>query len=301
MVELSINRRHFLGGAIAAGVVATTSRCFAATPSTAAPRNQFCVFIKYLQPLSYDELADSVAELGFDGIEATVRKDGYIEPAQAADELPKLAEVLRQRGLAITMLTTDLLRADDPHARPVLKTAADLGISMYRLGFYQYDLAQPVMPQLAAIGPQIAGIAALNRELSVQGLYQNHSGAEMVGATVWDIYSLIKDLPPQQLDLAFDVRHATIEAGLAWPAVYNAMRPRIAAVYVKDFNWKGRRVEHVPLGQGQVDRRFFGMLRRDNFGGPISLHVEYARNAGPRGNLAALRRDFATLKSWLET
>jgi sugar phosphate isomerase/epimerase len=108
-------------------------------------------------------------------------------------------------------------------------------------------------------------------------------------------------VPTQQIALAFDIRHATIEAGLAWPATYNAMKPRIAAVYVKDFVWKGRQAEHVPLGQGRVDRRFFEMLNHDNFRGPISLHVEYARNEGARENLAALQRDLATLKSWLQS
>ena len=267
----------------------------------AAKRNPLCVFIKYLQPLGYEELADSVAEIGFDGIEATVRKDGYIAPAKAADELPKLAEVLRQRGLAITMITTDILRADAPNARPVLQTAAKLGIPMYRLGFYEYDLSRPVLKQLDEIRPQLAGLAQLNGELGLQGLYQNHSGANMVGATVWDIYDQIKDLPPRQLDLAFDIRHAQIEAGLAWPAVYNAMKSRIAAVYVKDFNWKGRQAVHVPLGTGRVERNFFGMLRRDQFSGPISLHVEYLRNEGPQANLAAMRHDLATLKKWLAT
>jgi sugar phosphate isomerase/epimerase len=198
------------------------------------------------------------------------------------------------------MLTTDVLRTDEPSTCPLLRLAADLGISMYRLGFYQYDLEKPVMQQLAEIQPQIAGLAALNRELGLQGLYQNHSGAEMAGATVWDIYSVIKDVPAEQLALAFDIRHATIEAGLAWPAVYNAMQPRIAAVYVKDFVWKGRQAAHVPLGQGRVERRFFEMLKRDNFRGPISLHVEYLRKEGARENLAALRRDFVTLKSWLQ-
>jgi sugar phosphate isomerase/epimerase len=299
-MDTCINRRRFLGGALAAGAVLASPRSFAAAPPAVAKRNPLCVFIKYLQPLSYEELADSVAEIGFDGIEATVRKDGYIAPARAADELPKLAEVLRQRNLAITMLTTDIRRPDEPNAHQVLKTAASLGISMYRIGFYEYDLAQPVMEQLARIRPQIEGLAALNRELGIQGVYQNHSGAQMVGASVWDIYSVIKDLPPQQVDLAFDIRHATIEAGLAWPAIYNAMQSRIATVYVKDFDWKGRQAEHVPLGQGRVDRKFFKMLRHDNFRGPISLHVEYARNEGPQGNLAALRRDFATLKQWLQ-
>jgi sugar phosphate isomerase/epimerase len=298
-VESRLNRRSFLGGALAAGAaLATSPRSRASTPADQS-RNQVCAFIKYLQPLGYEELADAIAEIGFDGIEATVRKDGYIAPAAAAEELPKLAKVFHQRGLAITMITTDILRTDSPQARPILETAAKLGIPMYRLGFYEYDLSQPVIRQLAEIKPQLADLAAMNGELGVQGVYQNHSGAEMVGATVWDVYSLIKDLPPEQVDLAFDIRHATVEAGLAWPAVYNAMKTRIATVYVKDFAWKGRQAENVPLGQGRVEQRFFEMLGRDRFRGPISLHVEYGRNQDPQANLQALRRDLATLKRWL--
>lgn len=300
-MEKHLSRRCFLHGAIAVGAAMATPRCVLAAPPPEASRNPLCVFIKYLQSLNYEELAESVAQIGFDGIEATVRADGYITPAQAADELPKLVEVLRSHRLKITILTTDILRPGEPNARTLLRTAADLKIAMYRLGFYRYDLKQPVMQQLAEIQKQIAGLAELNGELGVQGLYQNHSGADMVGATAWDIYSVIKDLPSEQIDLAFDVRHATIEAGLAWPATYNAMKSRIAAVYVKDFVWSGRQAKHVPLGEGRVDRRFFKMLRDDNFRGPISLHVEYARDEGPRANLAALRRDFATLKSWLQS
>ena len=298
-MKTRINRRSFLSGALATGaLLADSSRVLAAGPANTS-RNQVCAFVKFLQPLSYEELADAIAEIGFDGIEATVRKDGYIPPAKAPEELPKLAEVFDQRGLKITMITTDILRADSPQARPVLETAAKLGIPMYRLGFYEYDLSQPVLRQLAEIRPQLAELAALNGELGVQAVYQNHSGAEMVGATIWDVYGLIKDLPPEQIDLAFDIRHATIEAGLAWPAVYNAMKSRIATVYVKDFAWNGRRAEHVPLGEGRVEKRFFEMLRRDQFRGPISVHVEYGRSEGPQFHLAALRRDLATLKRWL--
>lgn len=300
-MKSNVDRRSFIRASVASGLFALAPGRLWATPPVDAKPNPICVFIKFLQSLSYDELADSVADIGFDGIEATVRRSGYIAPARAADELPKLAETLHRRGLKITMLTTDLVRADDPNARSLLRAAADLGIPMYRLGPYRYDLNQPVMQQLAKIKPQLAGLAELNRELGIQGLYQNHSGADMVGATVWDIYEAMKDVPVDELALAFDIRHAAIEAGLAWPATYNAMRPRIAAVYVKDFDWKGRRVEHVPLGQGRVDQRFFQMLHRDNFQGPISLHVEYLPNGDAKENLAALRRDFSTLKRWLQT
>jgi sugar phosphate isomerase/epimerase len=297
-----LERREFLGSALAAGAALAAGLpirvAVAAEPGKTA--NPICVFIKFIQSLSFEELADTVADMGCDGIEATVRREGYIAPEKAPDELPKLVEALQKRNLKVTMITTDILRADEPNTRPLLKTAVQLGIPMYRMGFYRYDLKRPVMPQLEALAAPVAELAALNRELGIQAVYQNHSGPDNVGGAIWDFYSLIKDIPKEEIALAFDIRHATIEAGLSWPTVYNAMLPRIGAVYVKDFDWTGRDVKHVPLGEGRVDRKFFRQLKADNFTGPISLHVEYLGNGSTQENVAALRRDLATLRSWLD-
>jgi sugar phosphate isomerase/epimerase len=295
-----IPRRAFLRSSLATGAaLAVGSR--AGSTMRAVGGNRICAFIKFVQSLSYEQLADALAEIGFDGIEATVRRGGKIEPQQAAGELPKLVDALAERKLNVTMITTDVLRADDPNTEPVLRTAAQLGIPMYRMGSYRYDLKRPVMDQLRAIGPALNELAALNRELGIQAVYQNHSGADHVGAVAWDFYSLIEDIPNEQIALAFDIRHATVEAGLSWPTVYNAMRPRIAAVYVKDFDWAGPRVEDVPLGKGRVERSFFTRLQADRFKGPISLHVEYLEGGTTQENLDALRRDFGVLRSWLES
>ncbi|HEY3394194.1 MAG TPA: sugar phosphate isomerase/epimerase family protein [Lacipirellulaceae bacterium] len=296
----SIARRDFLRESIAIGTALTFGRATIAAADGGA-RNPICLFIKFVQSLSYDELADAVAEMKADGIEATVRKGGYIPPERATDELPELVETLAKRNLKVTMITTDVLGVDDPNTRPMLETAAKLGIPMYRMGSYKYDLNRSVMDQLNAIGPSLKELGRLNAELGIQAVYQNHSGADHVGGTVWDIYSLIKDIPKEQIALAFDIRHATIEAGLSWPTVYNAMRPRIATVYVKDFDWIGRRAEHVPLGKGRVDRTFFQQLVADGFSGPISLHVEYLEDGDAQENLAALRRDLGVLRGWLQS
>jgi sugar phosphate isomerase/epimerase len=296
----SIPRREFLRGSLAMGAALATATKTRARTSTNR-RNEICAFIKFVQSLSYDQLADAIAEIGFDGIEATVRRGGYIPPQRAGEELPKLVEALAKRNLKITMITTDVLRADEPNTQPLLRTAAGLGIPMYRMGFYKYDLKRPVMDQLQAIEPALKELAALNGEIGIQAVYQNHSGAEHLGSVVWDFYSVVKDIPTSQIALAFDIRHATIEAGLSWPTVYNAMRPRIATVYVKDFDWVGRQAEHVPLGKGRVDRSFFTRLQADNFKGPISLHVEYLGDGTTEENVAALRRDFGVLRGWLES
>ena len=158
-----------------------------------------------------------------------------------------------------------------------------------------------MLAQLDALRPTVNKLAGLNAQLGITGLYQNHCGKEYVGATVWDLESLIRNVPPEHIGSAFDIRHATVEAGLSWPILYELIRPHIGAVYVKDFDWADRRDQHVPLSQGRVDPRYFDLLRRDGVNGPVSLHIEYLPNASVEENLAAIRRDFAVLQKLLTT
>ncbi|HMO86055.1 MAG TPA: sugar phosphate isomerase/epimerase family protein, partial [Lacipirellulaceae bacterium] len=267
------------------------------------PRRQFkfCVFEKFLQDLTYDELAEVVAEMGFVGIEATVRDGGHVQPERVRQDLPKLVNALSRRGLRIEIMATDVNDADRAVHREVLETAADLGIPRYRIRQYQYKQDEPVLAQLDALRPTVNKLADLNAQLGITGLYQNHCGKEYVGATVWDLESLIRNVPPEHIGSAFDIRHATVEAGLSWPILYELIRPHIGAVYVKDFDWADRRDQHVPLSQGRVDPRYFDLLRRDGVNGPVSLHIEYLPNASVEENLAAIRRDFAVLQKLLTT
>lgn len=293
------DRRDFIQRSAALAACLTVAGDASAAP--ADERFQFCAFTKFLQSLSFDELADAVVDCGFSGVEAPVRSNGHFTMAEAPEKLPQLVDKLGERGVKITILCTDVLRADQPHAEQCLRTAAALGIKYYRMGFYEYDLKRPVLGQLDEIRPAIKDLAELNRELGLRAVYQNHSGAKMLGAAVWDIFDIIREVPPDNVALAFDIRHATIEAGLAWPAVFNAVQSHIGAVFVKDFQWKGNLAEHVPLGQGRVDRKFFEMLKASRFSGPISMHVEYLDGQGAAANAAAIKRDFATLRGWLET
>jgi sugar phosphate isomerase/epimerase len=295
-----ISRRQFtLAAAAMATAFAGPTRAFA--KASTKRRYQYCAFTKFLQSMSFDELSDAIAAAGFDGVEVTARaKDSCIHPERAADELPKLHEALAKRGLTIMILTTDVVRADQPHARTMLEAAAKLNIARYRMGFCRYDLQQPILPQLAALQPVFRDLAAMNREIGIAGLYQNHCGADMMGATIWDLHSLIKDYPISELGCVFDIRHAAVEAGEAWPVYYDLMKPHMGAVSVKDFRWNGRKSQHMPLGKGEVDPRFFKMLRQSDFAGPISVHVEYLPKADAAENLAAIKTDFATLLEWTE-
>lgn len=291
------HRRTFLAGT-ASAVAAATLPAWGAT-SGGAPQFEICAFEKFIQDLSYDELADVLAEMGFHGVEATVRRGGRIDPPTVEEELPRLQEALARRGLAITVMTTDVKRADDPVHQKVVATGAKLGIKRYRLGFWRYDKRREIVEQLDELRPQIKDLAELNREHGIQGLWQNHSGADYVGATIWDLHHLLRDVVAAELGVAFDIRHATVEASLSWSTLYRLIKPHIGALFVKDFAHKGRKVVHAPLGSG-VDPAFFEMFLRDNLQVPVSLHVEYLPRGGTKANIESLRSDLKTLKKWLK-
>lgn len=298
-VPFEINRRQFaIGAAAAAAALVSPTQLLAKTEPKS--RYRFCAFTKFLQSLSFDELADGIAEAGFDGVEVTARAtDSCIRPERAADELPRLQESLSKRGLELMILTTDALRADQPHVEPMLRVAAELGVKRYRLGFVRYDLKQPILPQLAAWQPVFRDLAAMNREIGIAAMYQNHCGADMLGATVWDLHHLIKDTPVSEIGCVFDIRHAAVEAGEAWPIYFDLMKPHLAALSVKDFTWKDRKSQHAPLGKGLVDPKFFEQLKKTDFAGPITVHVEYLPKGTAQENLTAIKSDFATLRQWI--
>ena len=296
--DKSIDRRDFVSRAVA-GVAAGAALGVSAYADVQPTGYRICAFEKFLQDLSYDQLADTIAELGFVGIEATVRNGGHVLPERVEEDLPRMVEALKKRGLEVTTMASDVLTPDQPLTQKVLRTAVGLGVKSYRMGFYKYDLKRPILPQIEEIRPGLNELAALNRELGISALYQNHSDAKYVGATIWDLYLLLKDVSTSDISSAFDIRHATIEAGLSWPVLYDVIKPHIGALYVKDFEWKGKKARHVPLGTGRVDPKFFDIVKKDNFSGPISLHVEYLKEGTTQDNIDALRRDLKVLQGWL--
>ena len=302
-----LSRREFIAtasAAVAAHTFAPASR------AANEPRFKLIGFIKPFQKLPYTQIADTTAEIGWSGIECPVRKGGTIEPPQAERELPKLVEALKRNRLDLSVVASDVDDAKDPLTRSVLQTASELGIKHYRLKHYYYDLKNPIAPQLDHLRGKVQELAALNRELKIQGSIQNHSGKTYVGAPVWDIWELLKGQDIKAMAAYFDIGHATLEGGNCWPLHAKLIEPMLGVVSVKDFVWNrvspkqnGRakndwRSEWCPLGEGMVRPEFFTFLKESNFAGPISQHFEYEIGAG-REMIQAMKKELGVLKEWL--
>jgi len=293
-----MKRREFLSAATASAI-GTTTIARGKSLRSAVP---IALFEKPLQSLSYEDIADAVKTLGFDGIEATVRAGGHVLPERVEDDLPKLVEALASRGLTIIAMASNINRADDKLGGKVLRTAAGLGIKRYRMEYYRYDLSKPVRPQIDALKPVVRDLAALNAEIGIQALYQNHAGAKLFGAPVWDLVEVLEGVDPEHLAVAYDIRHATAESMKSWRLGYDLIRPHVGMIYVKDFRWEGRKIVNVPLGKGLVAKDFFTKLAQEGLPGPVSLHVEYLNHNDPKNVpkfLEAFKGDLATLRSWI--
>src|SRR5918993_352304 len=299
----TLSRRRFFQAA--AGAAALTLSPRVGAQSSAGFRGQLCFFLKHLPRMNASELGRTLKAMGFDGVDLTVRPGGHADPKRVAIDLPPFVDGIRHEGLAVPMITTELLSDTDPVAQPTLETAARLKIPFYKPGYYRYAFVD-VRKELDAAGKQLKGLADLSRRHGMRLGYHNHAG--YIGGGVWDFAPFVEPLDAAAVGYYFDVRHAVVEGGDGgWRTAFDLVSPRLSMISLKDFFWEKSggswRQRNCPMGQGMVDwQRFFAMLAKARFHGPVSLHVEYdvtgATPAAEQDNMiAAAERDFAFIKA----
>jgi len=293
-----LDRRAFLSATASA-----LSLAVCASAQSVARRWKIIAFSKPFTQLNFEETANLVADVGWDGIECPVRKTStHILPERAADELPKMVEALKKRGRELTMITTDIVEANAETER-LLRAAKSAGIGQYRLGPIHYVASRPIDAQRREIGARLRDLAQLNKAIGIVGGIENHSGADYFAAPIWDAYSAIKDLDPAAIGIAFDIGHATIEGGLSWPIEARLVESRYTVVYIKDFRWekqeKGWTPVWCPLGEGAVNKKFFATLAKSAYRGPIAQHHEYDLGKTLADNVRHYKADLQTLRVWL--
>lgn len=281
-----MTRRSFLTAAAAAPLMAD------------AKRPTLCMFSKHFAELNYAELGKTCKDLGFGGIDLTVRPKGHVLPEKVADDLPRAVDALRKAGLDVPMITTELTSASNPAAVPTLKTAARLGIPFFKPGYWRYNAADP-LARIKEVAADIRGLAALAQEHRITMGLHNHSGT-YVGEAVWDTWEMIRDLDPRWTGFYYDPGHAAIEGGLGGHEVSQRLvTPRLKMVALKDFYWKKDKSVWCPMGEGVVNwKQVFGEFAKAGYAGPMSLHLEYDGGMDVAARVAAVRKDLAFIRSF---
>ncbi|MBN1348433.1 sugar phosphate isomerase/epimerase [candidate division KSB1 bacterium] len=316
----TVNRRKFIASLLGAWAllgkqIRSNSEAIEMKSSEHAEKVKLCIFSKHLQWLNYEGMAETAAEIGFDGIDLTVRPGGHVAPESVIEDLPKAAEAIRRAGLELPMITTNITDPLDSETEVILRAASQVGVRFYRPGYFKYADSTDIPDTLAEIKPKLRDLAAMNQRYQLHASYQNHAGGNYMGAPLWDLWYLIRELDPRWIGSQFDIRHAVVEGGTSWRIDLRLLLPFVRTVVAKDFRWEKHdgqwKTMNCPIGEGMVDfKQFFAMLKSAQFTGPISVHFEYdlggaergARNLSMNKNdvIAAMRKDLLRLKGFIQ-
>lgn len=237
------------------------------------------IFSKHLQFLNCGEMCEVAKEMGFDGIDLTVRPKGHVLPERVETDLPKAVEAMRKVGFAPLVMTTAIEDAANTTDQRVLETAAKQGFKYYRMNWYDYPKGKSMPEALQEYQQKVKGLGLLNKKMGLVGCYQNHAGL-LVGSSVWELWELIKEADKQYMGIQYDIRHATVEGGLSWKNGLRLIHPYIKTIPLKDFKWEKTngewKAQGTPIGEGMVDfATYFKLLKQYNINVPVSLHLEY--------------------------
>lgn len=220
--------------AMAAGAGLTSAQT---PPATEIRKLKVDAYSRHLQWLrDPDQVAEAVVEMGFDGLDLTVRPyPGHVDPEKVAEQLPPFVKTIRNHGLLVRTITCPITDAESPYAEEILQTASSLGITHYWWGTFRYEAGKPVLPQLEALKPRVAKLAALNAKYKMTAMYHTYSGSGTVGAVIWDLLYVLKNFEPAQVGFHYDIGHMTNACGNGtWALNMRAAGPYIAGVSAKD-------------------------------------------------------------------
>lgn len=246
------------------------------------------IFSKHLQFLDYKVMGQMTAEMGFSGVDLTVRPKGHVLPESVKTDLPKAIAAIKEGGSDCLMMTTAIESANNSLDVDVLTTASELGIQYYRMGWLKYPKKQSMPDALKTYQKQLKKLGKLNQKLGIIGCYQNHAGTK-VGASYWEIHQILKKAEPNYLGAQYDIRHALAEGGKSWTNGFELLQNQIKTIVLKDFKWgkvNGKwTIVNVPIGEGMVDfDQYFKLLKKHNLNPPVSLHLEYDLGGAQKGN-----------------
>ena len=246
----------------------------------------FSKMLKNVGDLSVDKAGDHIADLGFDGVDLTVRPEGHVLPEEATRRLPEAVDILRSKGLTVPMVTTSITDAGEKYAEDIFKTASECGVEFIKLGYWRYEGFGTIREQIERVRKDnLKGIYRLSKQYSVTAGVHIHS-SDFLTANPAVVKMLLQDYDPEHLCAYIDPGHMAVEGGLSgWNMGMDLLQEHIRMVAVKDFGWFHEKDETgkwrwsariLPLSEGLVPwAEVFTYLQKIGFDGPVSFHSEY--------------------------
>lgn len=251
-----------------------------------------CCYSQNLAKVEYPELGIIAEQIGYDGVDLTVRPGGHVSPYVLNVDLVRAFESIRATGLELPMITTALTSGADPTAYPILAITGRTTVHLFRTGIWSGNGIADKAARLAQVRNDLQSLVFICQRCDMTAMIQNRAGAPFA-ASVAETESVIRDFDPGRLGYCFDPSQALApdDPG-AWEPALRLALPRLKAIALQDAIWTksggAPRLQPCPLGEGMVDwPRFFRILAEAKFTGPATIHLEYSA----KDELSAMKKD----------
>ncbi len=239
---------------------------------------------KFFSALSVPALGAKARELGFDGIDVSVRPGHPVNPANVTTALPEAITVWTKQGLICPLATAPVTLVDPqaPEVKPLYAGCAAAGVPRLKIGFFPFTPGEDYWALVQAARMALEGFARLGEKYGVQTVYQVHSGP-VLGSNCAGLMHLLRGMDPRWVGAYPDLGHMVLD-GEDYPMGLAMVREYLSIVAVKDAHHAPQPAgseppyvpRFVPLGRGAVNwRRALGALKTLGFDGAFSVHTEY--------------------------
>ena len=246
------------------------------------------IFSKHLQFLDYKTTGEMAAEMGFSGVDLTVRPKGHVLPENVKTDLPKAIKAIQDAGSQCKMITTTIESVSNPMDVDIITTAGALGINYYRPNWFKFKVGLSLPESLQLYQKEIQQLTTLNEKSGIIGAYQNHAGRH-VGSSCWEVDRILTNVNPAYFGSEFDIRHAMVEGFNSWENGFELLKSKIKIIVLKDYRYEKVNGKwdtiNVPIGEGMVNfDGYFKLLKKNNLKPAVTLHLEYDLGGAEKGN-----------------
>ena len=287
---------------------------------------KFLLFTKRLEHLSLEELAATIAGLGLDGVDLTVRSTGHNLPEAAAGtaghvapdrvhiDLPHAVDVCRAHGLDIGWITTDITSAESPYAREVIAAASACGIRQFKLGYHHYRGFGHLRKQIDEMRRDLESIERLCLQYGIQAGVHIHAGY-CLSAEAMLVERIVADFDPAAIGIYADLGHMGLEGAYGgWVQSLDLIADRLIMLSLKNVGLfpftgqddEGRRSHVRPAQDSANSGRSDAVVSWESKFVPLKEGItpyreafQYLKQIG-YGNYACFHTEYQGAWSWRE-
>ena len=223
---------------------------------------------------TWTEITSCAADLGFAGIELRGMGDDLSlrsVPVFQSGQIADTAERLRQKGLAISCVASNILlcgpEPDGEEVRHTLELARDLGCRYIRVLGDEWGHPNPdtdeklVLQRLITLAPQAAG-AGVTLLVETNGVWaESHK-----------LKQLIEDVNSPNVQVLWDMHHPYRWFGEAPEATYANLGAAIKHIHIKDSVMAGKKLQYKMLTYGDLPlAAMLTQLKRGGYDGYVSM------------------------------